>query len=103
MFGFSVKNYSIEYNKVTFKLIDKTKSDPNSRLNHLLFLIRPTWYKTRKKFIILEYCDSQDRPIFRIEVDTSKREDIFSLNVDEELLTIDNLKECINLTDLREL
>ncbi len=103
MFGFSVKNYSIEENKVKFKLIDKTNSAPDTRLNQLLFLIRPTWYKTRKKIIILEYFNSQNSPIFQIEVDTSKREDIFSLNVDEEILTIENIKECINLTDLRDL
>jgi len=103
MFGFSVKDYSIEENKVKFKLIDKTNSAPDTRLNQLLFLIRPTWYKTRKKIIILEYFNSQNSPIFQIEVDTSKREDIFSLNVDEEILTIENIKECINLTDLRDL
>jgi len=103
MFGFSVKKYSIENDKVKFKLKDETVLKPKIRLKHLLFLIRPTWYKTRKKQIILEYFDSQDYPIFRIEVDTSKREDIFSLNVDEELLTIENIKECIILTDLRDL
>ncbi len=103
MFGFSVKSYSIENDKVKFKLKDETVLKPKTRLKYLLFLIRPTWYKTRKTHIILEYYDSQDCPIFRIEVNTSKREDIFSLNVDEELLTIENIKECINLTDLRDL
>ena len=102
MFGFSVKNYSIKENTVKFELKDKTSSNPDSRLNQLLFLIRPTWYKTRKKFIVLEYFNSQNCPIFRIEINTSKREDIFSLNVDEELLTLENIKECINLIDLRK-
>ena len=82
---------------------DQTSIEPDVKLHHLLFHIRPTWYKTRKKFIILEYLDSQESPILRIDVDTSKREDIFTLDVDEELLTIENLKECINLTDLRNL
>ena len=103
MFGLSVENYSIEYDTIEFKLKDKTVMKPDLRFNHLLFLIRPTWYKIRKKFIILEYFDFQDNPIFRLKVDTSKREDIFSLNVDEELFAIERLKECINLTDLRDL
>ncbi len=72
MFGFSVNKYSIENNTIKFKLKDETAIEPDVRLHHLLFLIRPTWYKTRKKFIILEYLDSQESPTFRIEVDTSK-------------------------------
>ncbi len=103
MFGFSIEKYSIENDKAKFNLKDETVLKPKMRLKHLLFLIRPTWYKIRKKFIILEYSDSQDCPIFRIEVDTSKREDIFSLNVDEELLTIENIEECINLTYLKDI
>ena len=103
MFGFSVEKYSIESDKVKFNLKDETELKPKKRLKHLLFLIRPTWYKIRKRFIILEYYDSQDCPIFRIEVDTSKREDIFSLNVDEELLTIENIEDCTNLTNLRDI
>ena len=102
MFGFSVENYSIENNMVKFKLKDETVLKPKMRLKHLLFLIRPTWYKIRKKFITLEYFDSQDNPIFLIEVDTSKRENIFSLNIDENLLTIENIKESCKLIDLRK-
>jgi len=102
MFGFSVKNYSVGDDKVEFQLKDKTRRESDKRLNELIFLIRPTWYKTRKRFLILEYIDSLNNPIFIIEVDTSKREDIFSIGVDEDLLTIDNLRDCIELTDLRK-
>jgi len=102
MFGFSIEKYSIENDMVKFKLKDVTVLKPKIRLNHLLFLIRPTWYKIRKKFITLEYFDSQDNPIFLIEVDTSKRENIFSLNIDENLLTIENIKESCKLIDLRK-
>ena len=102
MFGFSVKNYSIEEDLIKFQLKDETAIDPDSRLNKLLFLLRPTWYKARKKFIILEYYDNQNNPIFRIEVDTSKNEDIFALNVDENLLTFENIKESCKILDLRK-
>ena len=103
MFGLSVKKYSVGDNTVEFQLKDKTTRKSDSRLNDLIFLIRPTWYKTRKRFIIFEYIDSCNNPIFKIKADTSKREDIFLLGVDEELITIDNIKECIKLTDLRVL
>ncbi len=101
-FGFSVKTYSIGNGTVEFQLKDKTRREPDKRLNELIFLIRPTWYKTRKRFIFLEYIDSLNNPIFTIKADTSKREDLFSIGVDEDLLTIKNLRECIELTDLRK-
>jgi hypothetical protein len=102
IFGLSVKNYSLGDNIVEFQLKDITKMDPDLRLNDLIFLIRPSWYKTHKRFIILEYFDSYNNPIYILKIDTTKREDIFSLDVDEQLLTIDNLKECIEFTDLRK-
>lgn len=102
MFGFSVKNYSVGDDTVEFQLKDETLREPNKRLNELIFLIRPTWYKTRKRFIILEYIDSLNNPIFTIKADTSKREDIFSIGANEDLLTIKNLRECIELKDLRK-
>ena len=97
-----MKNYSIEKDLIKFQLKDETAIDPDSRLNKLLFLLRPTWYKARKKFIILEYYDNQNNPIFRIEVDTSKNEDIFTLNIDENLLTFENIKESCKILDLRK-
>ncbi len=102
MFGFSVKTYSVAEETIEFQLRDKTTREPDLRLNELIFLIRPTWYKTRKRIIILKYFDSHNNPIFTIKADTSKRVDLFSIGVDEDLLTIDNLKECIELTDLRK-
>ena len=54
MYGLSVKIYSVGDDTVEFQLKDKTKREPNKRLNELIFLIRPTWHKTRKRFIILE-------------------------------------------------
>jgi len=79
------------------------KSSQTIKYNSSQNLIRPTWYKTLKEIIILEYFDFKDNPIFQIKVDTSKREDIFSLNVDENLLTHENLKEQIDLIDLRDM
>ncbi len=101
IFGFSVKKYSIRDDTVEFQLKDKTTREPDKRLNELIFLIRPTWHKTRKKFIILEYIDLFNKLIFKIRTDTSKREDLFSIGVNEDLLTIKNLRECIEITDLR--
>jgi len=101
MFGFSVKNYSVRDDTVEFQLKDNTTREPDKRLNELISLIRPTWYKTRKRFIILEYIDHFNNLIFIIKADTSKREDLFSIGVDEDLLTIKNFRECIELTDLR--
>ena len=75
--------------------------DSACRLNELLMLIRPAWYKTRKRFIKLEYYDFNGNPIFIIEADISKRQDLFIVGVDENLLTLENLNECIELTDLR--
>ncbi len=102
MLGFSIKNYSIE--DYTFKLVvrDLTMKDSDTRLNQLLTLIRPAWYKTRKRFIKLEYHDYNGNPISIIEADISKRQDLFTIGVDENLLTLENLKECIELTDLRK-
>ncbi len=101
MLGFSVKDYSIEDNTVKLEVRDLTMNDSEKRLNELLMLLRPTWYKTHKRFIKVEYFDFNGNPICIIEVDTSKRQDLFIEGVDENLLTLENLKECIELTDLR--
>ncbi len=101
-FGFSVEKYSVELNSVKFKLKDNTLMKVDMRFIQLLSLLRPTWYKTRKRYISLEYFNSQNNPIFLIESDTSKREDIFSPNIDEKVVTIENLKESCKLTDFRK-
>ena len=46
LFGFSVEKYSIENDMIKFELKDETVLKPKTRLKHLLFLIRPTWYSS---------------------------------------------------------
>ncbi|MFW9874683.1 MAG: hypothetical protein ACFFG0_16370, partial [Candidatus Thorarchaeota archaeon] len=99
--GFSVKDYILEDNTIKFVVRDLTKKDCENRLKELLMLLRPIWYKIKKRFIRLKYLDSNSNPIYSIEADISKRKDIFSEGVDEKLLTLENLKDCIELTDLR--
>ena len=102
IFGFSAEGYALQDDKVTFRLIEQTSGDPDARLNQLISLIRPTWYKTRKRIIVFEYYDSLNNPLFIVEADTSKKKELFSLDVDEKFLTLENLKECITVTDLRD-
>ncbi len=102
MFGFSIKDYTIGDNSVKLVVKDLTKKDSDKRLNELLTLIYPTWYKTHKRLIKIEYHDYNGNPISIIKVDTSKRQDLFIVGVDEYLLTLENLKECIELIDLRK-
>ena len=99
--GFSVKDCCIENNIVKLVIRDLTINDNNKRMNELLMLLRPTWYKTNKRFIKLEYYDFDGNPISIIEADTSKRQDLFIEGVDDHIITFENLKECIELTDLR--
>lgn len=101
MFGFSVKNYSMEDDIVKLVIKDLTMKDSEKRLDELLTFLRPTWYKIHKRFIKLEYHDFNGNPISIIEADTSKRQDLFIEGVDENLLTLNNYKKCTKLTDLR--
>ncbi len=101
-FGFSVKKYSTQTEMVKFALKELTINELNTRLEDLFFLIRPTWYKARKRYINLEYYDYNDNLTFVLDIDTSKRKDIFTDNVNEKLLTIENIKECVDLKDFEE-
>jgi len=101
MLGFSIRDYSIGENSVNFSIRDLTMQDKEKILNELLLFLRSIWYKTRKRFIKLKYYKFNGDPISIIEADTSKRKDIFIENVDENLLTLENIKDCIKITDLR--
>ncbi len=100
-FGFKVTNYSIENDIIKLTLKEVSKLEPDGRLNDLLFLVRPIWYKTRKRFINIEYYDFNEKLTYILEVNTTKRQDIFTEGVNEELLTFENIRECVILKDLR--
>jgi len=97
-YGISVKSYSIDDNQIKFDLYEKSKSiDFNKSVDKILFLLRPIWYKSRKKYILIDYYNAQEILTLRIEADTSKRTDIFVLEAEEELITNENLRECCSI------
>ena len=100
MQGFSVTACSIQNDAVELKVKDLATKESEKRLIKLLSLIRPTWYKTRKRYVKIEYSDFNGNPISILEADTSKRQDLFTVGVDENLLTLENLMECLVLTHL---
>jgi hypothetical protein len=93
--GLSVKSNSIKKDRIHFDICEVRSSiNLNKRIDNLLFLIRPIWYKSRRRFITLHYFDIQDNLSVKIEADTSKRPDIFIINANEKLITSKNLREC---------
>lgn len=100
VYGFSVLRYSIENDIVEFDLKDTRKRNYKSILDLLIFLIRPTWYKTRKRFIKLNYQDFNGILIYEINADTFKKKELFKDGVAENLITIDNIRDCLIIRNL---
>jgi len=99
-FGFSIEGYSIIEKEVSFEIKDIIKPNLNVRINQILTLIRPIWYKTHARFITLKYTDYDGIPRFLIKSDTLENKEIFTLNVADSFLTPENIKKAVEIIEL---
>lgn len=100
--GLSVKSNSMSKDRIHFDLCEVRRSiDLEKRIDNLLFLLRPIWHKSRRRYISLHYFDIQGILSVKLEADTSKQPDIFIINANERLITPKNLRKCctVNVLD----
>ena len=99
--GLSTKSYSSEEDQIHFELCEtSTIIGYEERMNELLFLMRPIWFKSKKRYISIHYYNEQDILTLRIKTDTSLRRDIFSRGAQTELITFENIRKCCKIEKL---